>query len=35
MHHQSQPPKFRAKNWVETNDYSRGAYNSSQTRFKV
>ena len=32
----NQPTKFRAKNWVEINDESRGAYNTnSQIRFKT
>ena len=31
----SQPSKFRAKNWVEVNDESHGAYNvNSSTKFK-
>ena len=31
----SHPTKFRTKNWVETNDESRGTYNSnSQFRFE-
>ena len=25
----SQPSKFRTRNWVETNDESRGAYNAN------
>ena len=30
------PTKFRKKNWVETNDESRGTYNKdNQTRFKT
>ena len=32
----NQPSKFRAKNWVEINDESRGGYNaSSDIRFKT
>ena len=32
----NQPSKFRAKNWVEINDQSRGAYNvNSQIKFKT
>ena len=32
----NQPSKFRTKNWVETNDESRGAYNvKSQIKFKT
>ena len=32
----NQPSKFRAKNWVEINDESRGAYNvNSQIKFKT
>ena len=32
----NQPPKFRARNWVEINDESRGAYNvNSQIKFKT
>ena len=32
----NQPSKFRAKNWVEINDESRGGYNtSSHIRFKT
>ena len=32
----SQPSKFRAKNWVEMNDDSRGTHNTdSQTKFKI
>ena len=31
-----QPSKFRAKNWVEMNDDSRGTHNTdSQTKFKT
>ena len=30
------PTKFRTKNWVEVNDYSRGTYNvNSQIKFKT
>ena len=33
---QSQPSKFRARNWVEINDESRGAYNvNSQIKLKT
>ena len=33
---QNQPTKFRAKNWVEINDDSRGRYNTnSQIKFKT
>ena len=32
----NQPYKFRTKNWVETNDESRGTYNAnSQIKFKT
>ena len=32
----NQPSKFKAKNWVEINDESRGTYNAnSQTKFKT
>ena len=32
----NQPFKFRAKNWVELNDESRGTYNvNSQVKFKT
>ena len=32
----NQPSKFRTKNWVETNDESRGTYNvNSQIKFKT
>ena len=32
----NQPFKFKAKNWVETNDESRGTYNTnSQIKFKT
>ena len=32
----NQPSKFRAKNWVEINDESRGTYNiNSQIKFKT
>ena len=32
----TQPSKFRTKNWVEINDYSRGTYNTnSQIKFKT
>ena len=32
----NQPSKFRTKNWVETNDESRGTYNvNSQIKFKL
>ena len=32
----NQSTKFRTKNWVETNDESRGTYNTnSQIRFKT
>ena len=32
----NQPSKFRTKNWVETNDESRGVYNAnSQIKFKT
>ena len=31
-----QPSKFRTKNWVKTNDESRGTYNvNSQIKFKT
>ena len=33
---QNQPSKFKAKNWVEINDESRGTYNvNSQIKFKT
>ena len=32
----NQPTKFRAKKWVEINDYSRGMYNvNSEMKFKT
>ena len=31
----NQPSKFRAKNWVEINDESRGTYVNSQIKFKT
>ena len=31
----NQPSKFRTRNWVETNDESRGTYTSNDTRFKT
>ena len=32
----NQPSKFKAKNWVEVNDGSRGTYNvNSQIKFKT
>ena len=32
----NQPSKFRAKNWIEINDESRGTYNAnSQIKFKT
>ena len=32
----NQPTKFRTKNWVETNDDSRGTYNNNnQVKFKL
>ena len=32
----NQPSKFKAKNWVETNDESMGTYNvNSQIKFKT
>ena len=32
----NQPSKFRTKNWIETNDESRGTYNvNSQIKFKT
>ena len=32
----NQPSKFRTKNWVESNDESRGAYNvNTQIKFKT
>ena len=30
----NQPPKFRARNWVEINDESRGTYTSNDIKFK-
>ena len=29
------PSNFRTKNWVETNDESKGKYNNSNIRFKI
>ena len=31
----NQPSKFRAKNWVEINDESRGTYTGNSIRFKT
>ena len=31
----NQPSKFRTKNWVETNDESRGTYTSNDIKFKT
>ena len=31
----NQPSKFRTRNWVEINDESRGAYVTSQIKFKT
>ena len=31
----NQPSKFRARNWVEINDESRGTYTSNEIRFKT
>ena len=31
----NQPSKFRTRNWVETNDESRGTYTSNDTKFKT
>ena len=32
----NQPSKFKAKNWVEVNEVSRGTYNEdTQTRFET
>ena len=31
----NQPSKFRTKNWVETNDESRGTYTSNDVKFKT
>ena len=31
----NQPSKFRARNWVEISDESRGAYTSNDIRFKT
>ena len=31
----NQPSKFRTRNWVETNDESRGTYTSNDIRFKT
>lgn len=31
----NQPCKFRTQNWVETNDDSRGIYNTSQSKLKT
>ena len=31
----NQPSKFRTRNWVETNDESRGTYTSNDIKFKT
>ena len=31
----NQPSKFRARNWVEINDESKGKYDNSNIRFKT
>ena len=31
----NQPSKFRARNWVEINDESKGRYDNSNIRFKT
>ena len=31
----NQPSKFRTRNWVETNDESRGAYTGNDIKFKT
>ena len=31
----NQPSRFRAKNWVEVNDESKGRYDNSNIRFKT
>ena len=31
----NQPSKFRTRNWVETNDESRGTYTSDDIKFKT
>ena len=31
----NQPYKFQTKNWVETNDESRGTYTSNDIKFKT
>ena len=31
----NQPSKFRARNWVEINDESKGKYDNSNVRFKT
>ena len=31
----NQPSKFRARNWVEINDESRGTYTSNEIKFKT
>ena len=31
----NQPSKFRARNWVEINDESRGTYTSNDIKFKT
>ena len=31
----NQPSRFRTKNWVKTNDESRGAYTGSDIKFKT
>ena len=31
----NQPSKFRTRNWVKTNDKSKGEYNNNKIRFKT
>ena len=31
----NEPSKFRTRNWVETNDQSKGKYDNSNIRFKT
>ena len=31
----NQPSKFRARNWVQINDKSKGTYTSNEIRFKT
>ena len=31
----NQPSKFRTRNWIETNDESRGSYTGDDVKFKT